>query len=797
MKCPFCSSKKTKVVDKRSVQGNSMNWRRRECLNCERRFTTYESFDAAKLFVVKKNGSKSPFDKNKIVESIIKSRGKKRLTLERIEGVVDDIERTLLAKNVEDVSSKEVGALVLEHLKRVDPVAYIRYASVFKEFETVDSFEKELSNLKVKKSISKVNDSTDLYMQVSSSSEEINDWDKSKITKALMEETGLSEWQADEIAVGVEKKLLSSKLSQVSVSLIRELVNNELLLNGYTELLESQKILGMPIYNLKQLIFSKTNENSNIRSNNPEAVNLAIAENALKQFALSSVFSKDVANAHLTGALHLHDLGFITRVYCSAHSPEYIKKYGLRDLLTLSTTAKPAKYASVLTGHILTFLASMQPYYAGALGLSHINVFYAPLLVGKSYKQMVQEAQNLIFGVAQGAFSRGGQTMFIDFNVHLGIPNYMKDVPAIGANGEYTGKTYSEYEEITQQFAKAMLEVWKQGDSEGKVFTFPKCDLHINQEAFDDLKQKEILKFACDVASNNGSPYFIFDRDEVTLSACCRLKTKVEDTYVLKHPESLRFCGFQNVTINLPQAAYKSGKNVDMCIKEIGKAMDLAVRAHLEKKSFIRQLMSSKFNPLWQIGKLAQDGRPYIDLEKSTYILGLIGLNECVKFLTGEELHDSDDAYKLGLKIVSSMYLRLKDYEKKYKLHFTLEESPAEGASLRFAKVDLKRYPEAKEFVRGNLENGEVYYTNSIHFVPDAPISIFERIEKQGRFNNIIESGSITHVFVGEQMPDADAVFSLVKKTWENTQSAQLTISPEFTVCRDCKKVSSGYKRGG
>ncbi|VVB74479.1 Transcriptional repressor NrdR [Candidatus Tiddalikarchaeum anstoanum] len=519
MKCPYCSSNKSKVVDKRAVSGENVNWRRRECLTCKQRFTTYESVEAVKLNVAKKDGSLQAFDKNKIAEGIIRASGKHKIPMERVEYIVDDIERKLLSKGAENVTSKEIGELVLEYLKKEDPVSYVRFASVFRQYDSVEAFERELSQLKVKNKVESVDDTTDLALQVTNSSDEINDWDRSRITKALIKETNLSEWQAEEIALEVEKKLLSSRLTQVSVSLIRELVNNELLTKGYSAQLSSQRIIGMPIFNLKQVIFSKTNDNSNIKANNPEAINLAIAENALKQFAMDSVFSKDVADAHLKGAMHIHNLGYITRVYCSAHSPEYIKKYGLKDLLTLSSSATSAKHASVLTNHIETFLASMQPYYSGALGLAYLNIFYAPLLAGKTYKQLLQEAQNLIFCIAQGAFSRGGQTMFIDFNVHLNIPSYLKNTPAVGPGGAYTGKNYGDYEDIAQQFARAMLEVWGEGDSEGKPFPFPKCDLHVNQSSFDDPKQKELLMYACEVASKNGSPYFIFDRDEVTLSA--------------------------------------------------------------------------------------------------------------------------------------------------------------------------------------------------------------------------------------------------------------------------------------
>ena len=97
--------------------------------------------------------------------------------------------------------------------------------------------------------------------------------------------------------------------------------------------------------------------------------------------------------------------------------------------------------------------------------------------------------------------------------------------------------------------------------------------------------------------------------------------------------------------------------------------------------------------------------------------------------------------------------------------------------------------------VRGDQKSGEVYYTNSIHFIPDAAIDITERIIGQGRFHNLIESGAITHVFLGEQAPSPESIFNLVKKVWANTATAQITISPEFTYCYDCQTVSRGYDR--
>ncbi len=613
-------------------------------------------------------------------------------------------------------------------------------------------------------------------------------WDKGRIAEALEKEAHLDSETARKVAGAVEEKVIASGMGRISTGLIRELVDNELFDRGLTGRLERQKVIGMPRYDLENLIYSKSQENSNITSNNPEAINLSIAETVLKQFALSEIFSRPVAEAHLTARLHLHDLGYPTRVYCSSHSLEYLKKYGL-DLQNLDTKSAPAKHARTLTGHLNTFLASMQAYYAGALGVGYINIMYAPYVEQMTDVEMLQEAQHLIFSCSQSAFSRGGQTLFLDFNIHTGVPRYLKDIEAIGPSGKYTGRTYGSYEKAAQRFCKAMLDVWRSGDRDGHLFAFPKCDFHINTESFSDPAQFALVEYACQIASENGVPYFVFDRDEVTLSACCRLRTTITDNTMIQHPESMRFCGFQNVTINLPQAAYRAGPgNWEKLLEEVGAVMDLAMQAHLEKHDFIKKMMSGPEMPLWEIGKDAKDGRPYVDLEKCTYIIGLIGLNECVQHMLGQELHESDEALKKGLLVASYMHHRAKEYTKRSNLKVSLEESPAESATRRFAKVDMRSWPQARHLVKGDVEADESYYTNSIHLRANAPVDLLTRIQKQAKFHSMIESGAIIHAFVGEERPPTESIVALVRRTLENTQAAQITISPEFTICNDCHK---------
>ncbi|MCK4401484.1 anaerobic ribonucleoside-triphosphate reductase [bacterium] len=740
--------------------------------------------------VRKRDGRIVLFDKNKIMQAILKAAaavgGQDKTVAEELTNAITSYLEQNFRNNVPEIEEIQdiVEKVLIETGHAKTSKAYILYRNERARLREMLQVRKEK---KVKAT------TTDLSLFVSTvTHDEILPWNKAKISMALVKEAGVSQSVADTIATSVEENIFTSGLTQISTSLIRELVDNELFINGYKQKLSKQQVLGMPIFDIEQLIFSKSNENSNIAANNPEAINLTIAEGTLKQYALRKIFSSDISEAHLKGIIHLHDLGYPTRVYCSSHSLEYLKKYGL-ELVNLDTSSAPASHARTLTGHLNTFLASMQAYYAGALGVGYINIFYAPYVVGMSEKEMRQEAQYLIFSSSQNAFSRGGQTLFLDFNIHTGIPGYLKNIKAIGPSGEYTGKTYAEYEPWAQKFAKAMMDVWRAGDKNGNIFAFPKMDLHISEETFNDPNQLELFKYACKIASENGTPYFVFDRDEVTLSACCRLRTQIKDDYMIKHPESMRFCGFQNVTINLPQAAYRAGRgNIDGIYKEIEHAMDLAMTAHIQKKKFIASLMKDKTMPLWQIGKKAKDGRRYVDLDEATYIIGIIGLNECVQYLTGKELHEDDQTYRLGLKIISFMNLTTKKYEQKHGLRVALEESPAESAARRLAKVDMREYPESKDIVKGDMAQDEYYYTNSIHFRADAPIGLVERIEKQAKFHTMIESGAILHAFIGEAKPSPESIFNLVKKTFYNTKAAQLTISPEFTICNSCSKTTRG-----
>lgn len=147
MKCPFCGHLEDKVVDSRPTDEGVVIRRRRECLGCGERFTTYEKVETMQLIVIKKDGIRQPFDRQKLINGVIKSCEKRPVSVAQIETLVDDIEKYLLNTMRKEVTSVEIGELLMKKLKELDQVAYVRFASVYREFKDVDTFMEELKKI--------------------------------------------------------------------------------------------------------------------------------------------------------------------------------------------------------------------------------------------------------------------------------------------------------------------------------------------------------------------------------------------------------------------------------------------------------------------------------------------------------------------------------------------------------------------------------------------------------------------------------------------------------------------------
>ena len=147
MKCPFCGEENTKVIDSRPAEENNSIRRRRQCEVCGKRFTTYEKVETIPLIVIKKDDNREPYDRSKIERGIVRSCHKRPVSYDQIVSTVEEIEAEIFNKEEKEISSNEIGEIVMDKIKELDQVAYVRFASVYREFKDVDTFMEELKKI--------------------------------------------------------------------------------------------------------------------------------------------------------------------------------------------------------------------------------------------------------------------------------------------------------------------------------------------------------------------------------------------------------------------------------------------------------------------------------------------------------------------------------------------------------------------------------------------------------------------------------------------------------------------------
>lgn len=147
MKCPYCGQRDSSVLESRLTEDEESIRRRRECNVCEKRFTTYERIEGIDLVVLKKDGTREPFDREKIKKGLMKATWKRPVSIEQIEKLIEDVERKLRRRKNKEIKSWEVGKLVITRLRKLDPVGYLLFASVYRDFQDIDDFKREIKQL--------------------------------------------------------------------------------------------------------------------------------------------------------------------------------------------------------------------------------------------------------------------------------------------------------------------------------------------------------------------------------------------------------------------------------------------------------------------------------------------------------------------------------------------------------------------------------------------------------------------------------------------------------------------------
>ncbi len=500
---------------------------------------------------------------------------------------------------------------------------------------------------------------------------------------------------------------------------------------------------------------------------------------------LSEIYDNEVAEAHRTAAMHLHDLSMLTG-YCAGWSLKQLIQEGLGGV-TGKITSAPAKHLSTLCSQMVNFLGIMQNEWAGAQAFSSFDTYLAPFVKvdNLSQKEVKQCVQSFIYGV--NTPSRWGtQAPFSNITLDWTVPADLADQPAI-VGGKEMDFTYGDCKKEMDMVNKAFIEIMIEGDANGRGFQYPIPTYSITRNF--DWSETENNKLLFEMTAKYGTPYFSnyinsdMEPSDVR-SMCCRLRLDLRELRkksggFFGSGESTGSIGV--VTINLPRIAYLAENEADFYAR-LDKLMDIAARSLKTKRTVITKLMENGLYPYTKryLGTFAN--------HFST--IGLIGMNEVglnAKWLRADLTHEKTQTF--AREVLDHMRERLSAYQELYGDLSTLEATPAESTTYRFAKHDKAQYP---DIITAN-ENGTPYYTNSSHLPVGYTEDIFSALEIQDELQTRYTSGTVFHAFLGEKLPDWKAAAALVRKIAENFKLPYYTMSPTYSVCADHGYISGEH----
>ena len=628
----------------------------------------------------------------------------------------------------------------------------------------------------------------------------IADFDISKISIAITKafEATKKEYNPDiidllalRVTAAYQKKIVDGK---VTVEDIQDSVESVLSDAGYADVAKAyilyrkqrEKIrnLNSTMLNYKDLVNNYLHINDwRVKENSTVTYSVGglILSNSgaiTANYWLSEIYDQEIANAHKSGDIHLHDLSMLTG-YCAGWSLKQLIQQGLG--IPGKINSSPAKHLSTLCNQLVNFLGIMQNEWAGAQAFSSFDTYLAPFVKVEnlSQKEVKQCIQSFVYGV--NTPSRWGtQAPFTNITLDWTVPKDLEHLPAI-VGGVEMDFTYGDCKKEMDMVNKAFIEIMTEGDANGRGFQYPIPTYSITRDF--DWSETENNKLLFEMTAKYGTPYFSnyinsdMEPSDVR-SMCCRLRLDLRELRkksggFFGSGESTGSVGV--VTINLPRIAYLS-KTPEEFYARLDKVMDIAARSLKTKRTVITKLLNEGLYPYT---------KHYLGTFNNHFsTIGLIGMNEVglnAPWLRKDLTHAETQAF--AKDVLNHMRERLSDYQEQYGDLYNLEATPAESTTYRLAKHDVAKYPDI--ITAAKSETDTPYYTNSSHLPVGYTEDIFEALAIQDELQTLYTSGTVFHAFLGEKLPDWKTAATLIRKIAENFKLPYYTMSPTYSICQE------------
>ena len=544
---------------------------------------------------------------------------------------------------------------------------------------------------------------------------------------------------------------------------------------------ESNALIGATINMFSDYLGDKdwqVQENANTqRSIN--GMNNYVREAFTKQYWLHEVYPTEIREAHLSGDLHMHDLGFFGP-YCAG--------WDLRQLLIDGFGGVPGKVESSPARHLRSFLGQIvnstfttQGETAGAQAWSSFDTYCAPFIRqdNMTYDQVKQALQEFVFNINVPT-RVGFQCPFSNLTFDIIVPSTLREQPVI-IGGQAMEQAYGDYQAEMDLFNQAFCDVMLAGDAKGRVFTFPIPTINVTKDF--DWNSPVVNRFM-EITCKYGIPYFsnYINSDlspEDAVSMCCRLR--LDTTELRKRGGGLFGSNPMTgsigvVTINLPRIGYLSRSESEFRAR-LWRLIQIASNSLEIKRKTIEEQSQRGLYPYSAHYLRAINQRTGSFWSNHFSTVGLVGMNEaCLNFLGCDLTEQEGQAF--ARRTLEYMREILQKTQSETGHVYNLEATPAEGTSFRLAKLDRTRYPDI-------ITAGEevAYYTNSSQLPVGFTDDIFETLDLQDDLQSLYTGGTVLHLYLGERIADIEVAKKLIRKAFTQYKLPYLSLTPSFSVC--------------
>jgi len=606
----------------------------------------------------------------------------------------------------------------------------------------------------------------------------IENFDRNKIAESLVREADVPIDLAQKVAREAEKRLLKLGTKYLTAPLIREFVNAILIERGLEEYRHKLTRLGFPVYDVTQLMKEMSGKSVGV-----EEIRSAAGNRVIEEYTLLNVLPRDVADAHISGSLHLNNLGnWVLKTSAFMHDLRFFFQRGLtfRNTGSYMVSIHPPRSFKSALAMVANVLRLASAELSCEQGVDFFNFFLAPYIRGLSKDEVKEEL--LLFLASLNLTVPTG----VSLGLETVLPDFLSQNRAFGPDGEDVGQ-YPDYVEESRLLAALTLECLQERRDSKPIFN-PSVVIKIRPRSLKDEEAEDLLGKAHALAVN-GLPYFanLTSRRQTQASYAATGLRFADDWKEDWELDTIRAGCVDHVALNLPRAAYEAGKDRNKFFENLYDISEKGLRGLEIRYHTIRRRAQEGLLP-FLLQKGEQD--PYLRLENSSCLLSFVGLNETALSMTGKSINESEEALSFGEEVVSYLSKQVKGYSKKRKIRYALALTPEPEAARRLAELDIERYGLGEVHVQGGRE--EPYYTNMTVLPFRAEMSLEDYLPIESTFHALTPGSHLVKIPLGESEEQAEHLFSTTKKIVKDRKIGLFTYDRDLTYCSNCTETFHG-----